>query len=474
MKHKEGPERGEQMLMPASVEDYIEADNPVRLIDAFVSKLDLKALGYKHAVAPKTGRPPYHPGDLLKLFIYGFMRKMTSTRPLEKETHRNLEVLWLLKGVTPDFKTIARFRRENAKAIEKTFELFVKIGVKRNFFGKALAAVDGTRFKGVNSIDRVYTKEQLDEATKRMKEKLQRYIKEVEEMDQQEENPEGFTAEEIKESIANIEEDLKELQEAQDTLEESGEERISLTDPDSRLMKVGSKTTVGYNAQFAVEAESKLIVAIKVTNDRADGNNLHDISSAAKQALETETLQVVADSAYHVAEEIKKCEDSGIIPFINSPAARSNDGRFTKDAFIYDAENDQYRCPAGETLSLSGNISKGYGRIVRAYKTTACRTCPLRSKCTKNKAGRVIERKPNEDLLDAMAKCVKQNPRLMRKRKGIIEHVFGCIKSAMGMRELLTKGFKMVRAELSLAALAFNLKRLINDRGAAELMKALA
>ena len=474
MKHKEGPGRREQALLPAAIEDYVAPDNPVRLIDAFVSKLDLKALGYKHAVAPKTGRPPYHPGDLLKLFIYGFMRKMTSTRPLEKESHRNLEVLWLLKGVTPDFKTIARFRRENTQAIDKTFEFFVKIAVKRNFFGKALAAVDGTRFKGVNSIDRVYTKEQLDEAIKRMKLKVQRYIEEVEKMDQQEENPEGFTAEEIRENIANIEEDLKELQEAQEGLEESGDEKISLTDPDSRLMKVGSKTTVGYNPQFAVEAESKLILAFKLTNDRVDGNNLHDISLAAKQALETEVLQVVADSAYHVAEEVKKCEDSGIIPFIYAPAARKNEGRFTKDAFIYDAEKDQYCCPAGETLSFAGNISKGYGRMVRAYKTAACRTCALRSQCTKNKAGRLIERKPNEDLLDAMAKRVKQNPMIMRKRKGIIEHVFGCIKSAMGIREFLTKGFKMVHAELSLAALAFNFKRLINDRGAAELLKAFA
>jgi transposase len=470
--HKKGRSRGEQLLMPPCLEDYVEKDSPVRLIDAFVDRLDLVKVGFKRAIAREEGRPPYDPSDLLKLFIYGYMNGVPTSRRLEKQTQCNIEVKWLIGDLTPDFKTIARFRSENAEAIERVFQLFVELGLKRQFFGRLLAVIDGSRFKGVNSIDKVYTKEKLEKTIERTKQKLRDYIKQMEEADEQEEDPEKFTEEELKEKIAEMERDLEDLQQGKKRLEESQESRISITDPDCRLMKINSKTIVGYNVQLAVDAHKKLIAAFQVTNDRADVNNLYKISKMTSQTVANPRLDVLADSGYYDRDELRKCHEAGITTYISEPK-KSYSKRFSKDRFKYDPLSDQYQCPAGERLSFLRNMKKDPQRVLRAYGTKSCGGCTLRSQCTTSKSGRLIQRHPSEHLAEAMAERVKSRPRLMRSRKAIIEHVFGCLKSAMNLGGFLTKGFRNVTAEFSLAALAFNLKRLINEFGTQTLITQL-
>jgi transposase len=473
MAHKKGRERSEQMLMPPSLDDYVAKDNPVRLIDAFVDKLDLYAMGFKRVFPRSEGRPPYDPSDLLKLFIYGYMNRVASSRRLERQAECNIEVKWLIGDLVPDFKTIARFRAENAVSLQKVFGIFVELGVRHEFFGRVLAAVDGSRFKGVNSIDKVYTKEKIKKAVERTKEKIREYIKQLEEADKEEEDPEQFTEEELQEKIRAMEEDLKKLQQANKKLEETGESQIAMTDPDSRLMKIGSKVNVGYNIQLAVESERKLIVAFRVTNDRSDANNLFEMSRIASEAVENPNLTVMADRGYYDFDEIKKCHEAGITTYIPEPFDKSNSKLFAKKRFKYDPVMDQYECPAGQQLSFLRKVNKDRERVLHAYGTKACQSCSIKNKCTTSKAGRLVQRHPNEHLVEAMAQRVKKRPRLMRSRKAVIEHVFGCLKAGMNLREFLTKGFKNVTAEFSLAALAFNLKRLINEFGTEKLIAQL-
>jgi len=471
--HKTGRDRSEVRLLPAALDDYVSGENPVRLIDALVNGLDMVALGFKNVIAEKTGRPPYLPSDLLKLFIYGYMHKVPTSRRLERQCQCNVEVMWLLGELKPDFKTIARFRTENAEAIDKTFEMFIKASLKSEFFGRTLAAIDGSRFKGVNSQGRIYDKKGLDKAIKKAKEKLEKYRAQMDEMDKQEEDPERFTEEELSEKIEQMKQEIQKLQQAEKKLTESGETQVAMTDPDCRRMKIGSKNLVGYNVQVAADAKHKLIVGFKVTNDRADFNNLFDVSSKTKQILETEVLEILADSGYYDCDEVHKCQESGITTYINAPANNIQSRKFPKSRFTYDSQTDQYQCPAGQPMVFIKNIDKGDGRILRAYGTVACSCCHLKSQCTSSKRGRLVQRHLKEHVMDAMAFRVGKHPRLMAKRKEI-EHIFGCLKSSLGLREFLTKGFRNVRAEFSLAALAFDLKRMINLVGTQKLITALS
>jgi transposase len=473
MAHKRGRDRSEVRLLPAALDDYVSKDNPVRLIDALVESLDLGSLGYGKVNPEKTGRPPYAPSDLLKLFIYGYMHKVPTSRRLERQSRCNVEVMWLLGELMPDFKTIARFRSENAEAIEKTFEMFIKASLKQEFFGRTLAAIDGSRFKGVNSIGRVYDQSGLEKAIKRTKKKLQDYMHQMDELDQQEEEVEQITEAELNEKIKKMKEEVKKLQEAEKKLKTSGQTQIAITDPDCRRMKVGSRAMAGYNVQVAVDKKNKLIAAFKVTNDRADFNNLFEIALKTKRHLDVEKLSVLTDTGYYDCDEVYKCHQEGITTFINSPASKLGQNKFSKAKFIYNPQKDVYQCPAGKTMKFLHTVNKGDGRLLRAYGTKACLSCDLKLKCTASKIGRLVQRYPNEHVMDAMAERVKKNPNLMRQRKAIIEHIFGCIKSSMNLREFLTKGFKNVRAEFSLAALAFNLKRLLNLVGTEKLIAAL-
>ena len=467
--HKKGRGRLEQALLPAALEDYVKSNNPVRAIDAFVNSLDLIKLGFKHAMVKGKGRPPYDPADLLKLFIYGYMKRVPSTRMLERESQVNIEVKWLVRELEPDFKTIARFRSENSEAIEKVFQRLVEIGVRKKFLSKLVAVIDGSRFKGVNSIDRVYSKEKLDKKIEKTKEMVREYIKQVEERDEQEEDREAFTEQELQEKIKEMQEELKKLEDLEEKLEKSGETKISRTDPDTRLMKIGSKSLVGYNVQTAVDPLYKLITAFDVTNDRSDTKNLYSMAIKASQAVGNPNISVLTDGGYYDFDEIHKCSQSGITPYMREPNSPTNMKIFPKKNFIYDAQKDQYTCPANQILAFRSNVANGRGGIFKTYRTGACRKCNLKSQCTISKS-RTIRRHPFEQDAESMALRVKSRPKFMRSRKEIIEHVFGCLKSAMNLREFKSKGLQKVRTEFSLGAIAFNLKRLINIFGTQQLI----
>ncbi len=467
--HKKGRDRSEQALFPAALEDYVKLNNPVRVIDAFVDGLNLDEMGFKHSTPREKGRPPYDPADLLKLFIYGYMKRVPSTRMLERESQVNIEVRWLIRELEPDFKTIARFRSENAEAIQKVFQRLIEIGVRKNFLSKLVAVIDGSRFKGVNSIDRIYSKEKLDKKIQKTKELVREYIKQVEERDEQEEEAEAFTEQELQEKIKEMQEELKRLEDLNEKLEKSGDSKISRTDPDTRVMKIGSKSLVGYNVQTAVDPLYKLITTFDVTNDRSDNKNLYSMADKASKAVENPTLSVLTDSGYYDFDEIHKCVQSGIMPYMREPKKPSLK-IFTKKNFVYDAEKDQYTCPANQQLTFRSNVSDGRGGIEKAYRTAACASCNLKSQCTTSKSYRTIRRHPFEADAEAMALRVKSRPRFMRSRKEIIEHVFGCLKSAMNLREFKCKGLPKVRAEFSLGAIAFNLKRLINVFGTEQMI----
>jgi transposase len=470
--HKKGRERSEQQLMPAALEDYVKSNNPVRAIDAFVDGLSLNKMGFKRSVAKDTGRPPYDPADLLKLFIYGYMKRVPSTRALERESQVNIEVKWLIRDLAPDFKTIARFRAENSEAIERVFQRLVEIGVRNNFLSRLVAVIDGSRFKGVNSINRVFSKDRLAKKIERTKELVREYIKQVEERDQQEEDPEAFTEEELKEKIKQMQEELKKLEELDEKIDKTGETSISATDSDSRLMKIGSRTLVGYNVQTAVDPLYKLITAFEITNDRSDTHNLYSMALKASKAVENPNIVALVDTGYYDFTEIHKCVEAGILPYMREPKERDKSKVFSKKRFIYDSQKDQYICPGGEQLTFKATVDKGHGRILRSYRTTASCCCSIKSQCSSSKRGRSIERHPFEADVEAMSQRVNMRPRFMRSRK-IIEHVFGCLKSAMNLRELRSKGFQNVRTEFSLAAIAFNLKRLINIFGTEKLIMQL-
>jgi transposase len=467
--HKKGRGRLEQALLPAALEDYVKSNNPVRAIDAFVNSLDLMKMGFKYSMPKGKGRPPYDPGDLLKLFIYGYMKRVPSTRMLERESQVNIEVKWLIRELEPDFKTIARFRSENSEAIEKVFQRLVEIGVRKNFLSKLVAVIDGSRFKGVNSIDRVYSKEKLEKKIEKTKESVREYIKQVEERDEQEEDPEAFTEEELQEKIKEMQEELKKLEDLEDKLDKSGQAKISRTDPDTRVMKIGSKTLVGYNVQTAVDPLYKLIVAFDVTNDRSDTKNLYSMALRASKAVENPNISILTDGGYYDFDEIHKCVESGITPYMRQPNRPRNLKVFPKTKFLYDPQKDQYSCPANQLLTFRSNVSNGRGGIVKAYRTRACRNCRIKNQCTKTKS-RTIRRHLFEQDAEAMALRVKSRPKFMRSRKEIIEHVFGCLKSAMNLREFNSKGLQKVRAEFSFGAIAFNLKRLINVFGTQQLI----
>ena len=479
MCHIQGRDRAQTLLLPASVEDYVGADNPVRAIEAFVDGFDLAKAGFVRASAKDTGRPGYHPGDLLKLYLYGYLNRVRSSRRLEAECHRNLEVIWLLRGLRPDFKTIADFRRENAPAFKAAFRHFVYLCRKLDLFGRELLAVDGTRLKAVNSQQRNFTREKLKTMLKNADARLAEYLADLAKADAQDGGPTMDVP-----SVGNLAEKIATLQKRRDgyaaiqaELERTGESQVSLTDPDSRAMATYPKVGVGYNAQVAVDAKHQLIVEQEVTNLGSDLGQLAPTAIPAKEALGVETIQATADRGYYKGEDIAACEAAGIVAFVPKPLGRgaaASQGRFPKEAFTYDAAADVYRCPNGETLSPHGASSTRGHRLILYYHPTACRRCPLQAQCTSNKRWRRIARWEDEAVLDRMAERLAINPQMTRTRRDTVEHPFGTIKHAMNQGHFLQKGLRQVRAEFSLSTLAYNLLRVMNIVGVKPLIAAIA
>ena len=478
MRHIQGSDRAQSLLLPASVEDYVGADNPVRAIEAFVDGFDLAKAGFVRAQAKDTGRPGYHPGDLLKLYLYGYLNRIRSSRRLEAECHRNLGVIWLLRGLRPDFKTVADFRRENAPAFKAAFRHFVVLCRQLDLFGRELLAIDGTRLKAVNSQERNFTGAKLKTMLRHADERLAEYLAELAKTDGQDGNPAVGTspARNLAEKIATLQKRRAEYAAVAARMERTGETQVSLTDPDSRAMATYPKVGVGYNAQVAVDAKHKLIVAQEVTNAGSDLGRLAPTALPAKEALGVETIQATADRGYFQGEDIAACAAAGIVAFVPKPLGRgaaASKGLFAKEAFIYDAQADTYRCPNGETLFPRTHWVKDGHRVVVYYHEAACKRCPIRAQCTSAKRRRQIVRWEGEAVLDTMATRLAANPQMTRTRRNTVEHPFGTIKHAMNQGYFLMKGLRQVRAEFSLSALAYNLLRAINIVGVKALVEAL-
>lgn len=477
MSHLRGPDRSEVQLLPPCLDDYVAPDAPARFIDAYVEGLDFQALGFQRAQSADTGRPPYHPADLLKLYLYGYLNRVRSSRRLEAEAGRNLELIWLLRGLRPDFKTIADFRKDNRAAFKPLFKQFNLLCRKLELFGAELVAIDGSKFKAVNNTRRHYTPEQLRELLQHIEARIDEYLGEL---DRQDAAAQGVPAapgrQALQEKIARLTERKGRYDELLGELQESGQSEASLSDPDSRKMKGAHGHLIGYNVQVAVDAKHDLIVAQEVVQAANDLGQLGALAVAAKEALAVERLQAVADKGYHEADQLAACERAGIETFVPQPDTTSGRGKggkevFRKEQFRYDAQADVYHCPGSQTLKRgSAQQHRGKARLLYDNRA-ACRACPLKSQCTTGR-GRVIVRRVNEAAVERAAQRAAQAPEKIAERKEIVEHVFGILR-LWGHDTFLMKGLEKVGAELSLSALTHNLRRVLNLKSMGELLGAL-
>lgn len=476
MAHISGDDRSQLLLLPDSVDDYVGPDNVVRFIDAFVDGLDLQAAGFGRVQPKATGRPGYDPADLLKLYIYGYLNRVRSSRRLQVETRRNIEVIWLLRRLAPDFKTIADFRRDNRSAFRQVFREFVVLCRELDLFGRELIAVDGTRIKAVNSRERNFTKAKLSRAMADSDERLARYLKQLDDADKDDkDSPQGSTVEKLQEKIAAIHERRERLEGHGKALAESGEDQISLTDPDARAMHSSSRVGVGYNIQIAVDTKHKLIAEQQVHNKVSDLGLLTETAAAALENLGVEKIDAVADRGYFKIEDIEACETAGIVPYVPKPQRGSAvaKGFFTKDQFRYDTKTDTYICPGGESLRrTSSRPVRDEVRLFNYVNAAACKTCALKARCT-DAASRKVTRYENEAVLDRMAERLAARPTVLDERRESVEHPFGSVKQWMGQGAFLMRRLENVRAEFSLTAIAFNLRRAITLVGIPALIAAV-
>ena len=478
MEHKTGTSRSQSLLLPERVEDYVGPNNSVRFIDAFVDRLDLAAEGFQRVKPKSTGRPGYNPADMLKLYIYGYLNRVRSSRKLEAETHRNLEVIWLMRHLRPDFKTIADFRKVNRSAFRGVFRQFVLLCRDLDLYGRELLAVDGTRIKAVNSSKNSFTKAFLKRNIDLIDKKLDHYLGTLSEADVQDDASVGRgnrSKHNIAEKIEGLNTRRERLIGHQKILEETGEGQLSVTDPDARLMDRRTRVSVGYNIQIAVDAKHKLIAEQQVHSKVSDLGLLTQTATAAREILETETIDVVADKGYFVVEDIEACEAAGVIPYVPKPlrGAAAKGGFFLKEQFRYDALSDSYICPDGQTLPASSKkqfVREGvYEQRYRSQR--ACTACALKTRCTSGKY-RTLSRYENEAVLDRMADRLASRPDIMDQRRNTVEHPFGSIKQWMGQGAFLTRRIDNVRGEFSLTVLAYNIRRAITLVGVPALIRA--
>jgi transposase len=471
-----GVSREQVVLFPEALDEYIAPENPARFIDAFVQQLDMDDLGFSHAQPMGVGRPAYDPRDLLKLYVYGYLNRIRSSRRLEQEAGRNLELMWLLRKLTPDFKTIADFRKHNLAAFKQVFRQFTLLCQQLDLFGAELVAIDGSKFKAVNSRDRNFTKAKLQRRLQEIDAKINGYLQSLEQADATEAEmiPSQPAAADLQAKIQALQTRQGRYAQLLEALERSGESQISLTDPDSRSMPKSPKVDVAYNVQVAVDSKHKLIVEQDVTNAVTDQNQLSPLALAAQEALGVDSLDVVADRGYYDGAEVKTCADHGITCYIEKPMTSANTklGLFGKERFRYDAAADCYVCPGQQTLRFHFE-SEEDGRRTRYYWTTACNGCPLKAQCTRDKDFRRIKRWVHEEILEAMQARLRAEPNKLKRRKTLVEHPFGTLKQWWDQEDFLMKGLGKVRAEFSLSALAYNMKRAMNIVGVQSLLGAL-
>jgi transposase len=471
----EGTERGQNTLFPECLEDWIGQDNPVRVIDVFVDELDLSELGFGGVVPDITGRPSYHPSVLLKLYIYGYLNRVQSSRRLEREAGRNVEVMWLTERLAPDHKTIADFRKDNGRAIRQVCARFVALCRTLGLL-TASVAIDGSKFKAVNNRDKNFTRAKMERRMAQIEESVARYLQQLDTADRQEPSEvlQAKTSR-LKEKIEKLKEQMQRLEVLKVQMLAAPDQQISLTDPDARSMATSGRGSgvVGYNVQVAVDTTHHLIVTHEVTNVGSDRSQLSPVAKQAKATLEVKKLDAVADRGYFNSEEILECENAGISVTLPKPMTSNSkaEGRFGKQDFRYVAAEDVYVCPAGQRLAYSFT-TEDKGSVLRRYATDACQSCAIKQSCTTSKQ-RLISRWEHEHILEAVQRRLDEHPEKMRQRRETVEHPFGTIKTRMGATHFLMKTLPKVATEMALHVLAYNLTRVMNIMGIQPLMAAI-
>lgn len=465
----QGSSRDQSTLFPSHLDDFVTENNPVRFIEAFVEDLDMNDLGFHRATPRATGRPGYDPKDMLKLFIYGYLYHLRSSRKLERETHRNVELMWLLRHLKPDFKTIADFRKDNKKGIKGVFKQFTLLCKGMNLFGCEFIGIDGSKFKGVNSESRNYTRKRLDFLLKQVNDRIEKYLTELETQDEHEAGVENPTRAELQQKMGDLKKKKTRLVEIEKRMDE-GEAQVSLTDPDARAMVGRHRRVVGYNVQIGVDHKHKLLAAVSVTQDRCDANQLHPVSKRVQENLEVEAFEVIADKGYYNHDQLGKCLQDKIKPWVppqrHSP--NSHRGLFTKADFTYDPVEDIYTCPAGQVLKPLKHRTQTKRMT---YRANGCEACTLRNMCTTSKVDRKLSRSRNENQIDELEKQGQENGFYQNLRKGIVEHPFGILKTSFQFETFLTKGLENVQTEMTLSALAYNFRRVLNIIQPKDLLK---
>lgn len=472
--YKQGIDRQQGYLLPPSVEEYVGEENPVRAIDSYVESLDVEQMGFENAGGEVTpGQPAFPPQTLLKLYLYGYLHRVRSSRRLEAECQRNLEVMWLLEGMRPGYKTIADFRKNNLKALKKVNQDFVQVCKELDLFGAELVGIDGSFFRGNVAKGSIYTAERLKRALKRVEQDIGQYLKELDQTDQQE-GPSSQADPALAEKLERLRARQKKHSEQLKQMEESGEKQIAEVDADARLLsKIGHGTIAGYNVQTVVDAKHKLMVTHEVTQDGNDEQQLAPMGLAAKAELGVDTLTTTQDQGYFNAQQIQVCEENGITPYVPEPDKTNQarlQGRFARENFPYDAQANLYRCPAGKELKF-GSTQRKRGKTLWVYRSSVpvCAACPLKDQCLPKKtACRSIYRWEHEEIIEAhRARMAKEGPKKMRQRAELCEHPFGTLKLWCGWTHFLLRGLEKVRAEMSLLMLGYNFKRMLSIVGLA-------
>jgi transposase len=472
----DGEDRMQQTLLPHCLEDYVGEENPVRVIEVFIDELDLAALGFSGMTPAATGRPAYHPSTLLKIYLYGYLNRIQSSRRLEREAQRNIELMWLVGRLAPDFKTIADFRRDNGAAIRAVCGQFVELCRRLKLFTRAVVAIDGSKFKAVNNRDKNYTVAKVTGRMEQVNASIARYLRALDRADREEGDVAEDKSARLKEKIAGLRRQMQALKEMEQTVQDAPDRQVSLTDPDARSMATSGKgtATVGYNVQIAVDAEHHLIVAHEVINQGYDRHQLAPMAFKAQEATGCAQVTALADRGYFSGDQVLSCEGTGVAPIVPKVLTSSGTkrGLFARQDFIYDAEHDHYTCPAGAKLTKIHRRVDHTEDFDRYRHLSACFTCPLRPRCTPTKR-RIIKRWEHEDVLDGMQDRLDRMPEAMGVRRQTVEHPFGTLKAWMGATHFLTRTLDKVRTEMSLHVLAYNLKRMIAIFGAGPLMAAI-
>ena len=466
----QGEDRFQATLFPERLDDYVAEDSACRVIDVFIDELDLSGMGFK-TQPNETGRPAYHPTTMLKLFVYGYLNRVHSSRRLEREAQRNVELMWLTGRLAPDFKTIADFRKDNGVPIRLVCRKFVILCRNLNLFANAFVAIDGSKFKAVNNRDRNFTRAKMKRRIAEADATIERYLQQLADADRQE--PAEDKTRSLEDKIASLKKEMSRLKKVEARMLKAPGQQISLTDPDARSMKSRGAGVVGYNVQTAVDTKHHMIVAHEVTNQGSDRRQMANMAKQAKSVLEAEELRVVADRGYYRSEEILGCDKANIKTYLPKPNTSPNraKGQFDRDAFHYIAEDDEYECPAGQRLVRHATMQE-MGKTMYRYWTSVCGHCPMKAECTSGKERRVT-RWEHEEVLEAAQARLDRNPDMMRIRRATVEHPFGTLKAWMGSTHFLTKTLDRVSTEMSLHVLAYNMKRMMNIIGTKPLIEAI-